>query len=81
MISHPLYELAHEAARIANGPRCSVDGHAWVHVGSRNCGCDEFANCSVPVHRCATCGDYDYGENDEADETRRQCREELGAAA
>ena len=31
--------------------------------------------CSVPVHKCTRCGDCDYGENGDADEVRRLCKE------
>ena len=55
-----------------------VDGrHKWKFVGGRNAGCGDSCACSVPVHRCETCGDYDYGENDEADRTIADCRREI----
>lgn len=49
-------------------------GHTWVFYGGCNAGCDDDCACSVPVHKCAHCGDYDYGQNEEAEEVRRDCR-------
>lgn len=57
----------------------------WLHVGCEagcdmqsiggcNCGCPD-GQCSVPVHQCSRCGDCDYGQNEEATETRRHCAE------
>lgn len=54
-------------------PSCAND-HQWVFVGGRPCGC-EPGGCSFPVHKCAVCGDYDYGENEEATEIRKRCEE------
>lgn len=51
-------------------PRCAIDGHAWRFIGCRSCCCARSdggtGGCSLPVHKCDTCGDCDYGENDEA---------------
>lgn len=53
---------------------CKDGRHDWQSIGGRNAGCEaDRCSCSVPVHRCATCGDYDYGENAEAEQTVRQC--------
>ena len=52
---------------------CKNDQHEWQHVGGRNAGCCDECSCSVPVHQCARCGDWDYGDNDEAAEIIRQC--------
>lgn len=58
---------------------CAEAGHAWRHVGGRNAGCSHLGDvcmCSVPVHVCDKCGDCDYGETREADETRGRCARE-----
>lgn len=71
-----LDRLIAEASVLAGGVHpCAVLGHVWVHIGGRNCGCGE-GNCSIPVHECSACGDYDYGENDEARETIAACERE-----
>lgn len=58
-------------------PICSTDGHAWRHMGGKNCGClGGHGRCSIPVHRCDVCGDWDYGENDDAERTRFACASE-----
>jgi hypothetical protein len=52
------------------------DGHDWKLVGGKACCCDESRGwCSLPVHRCSRCGDYDYGDNDEAREIVAECQE------
>jgi hypothetical protein len=51
------------------------EGHDWQSVGGCNAGCGEKCGCSVPVNRCARCGDYDYGDNAEAEQVRRACRD------
>lgn len=72
-----LERLVAEARVLAGGKHpCEVLGHVWKHRGGRNCGCDDRAGCSVPVHECEACGDCDYGENEEADEIRRRCQAE-----
>jgi hypothetical protein len=50
-----------------------ASGHRWRHIGGRNCGCHPDALCSVPVHRCDVCGDFDYGDNSEAARTKEAC--------
>lgn len=68
-----LERLAVEAVALAGGDHpCAVLDHVWVFDGGTNCGCEEGA-CSVPLHSCSSCGDYDYGDNDEAAETRAAC--------
>lgn len=59
------------------------DGHKWEFVGGRNCGCAAVARhqregCSVPVHRCSNCGDYDYGDNDDARQVKKDCEDCYG---
>lgn len=53
---------------------CS-EAHDWKSRGGCNAGCHKDCQCSVPVHECTRCGDCDYGQNEEADEVRRECRE------
>lgn len=52
---------------------CKDNRHDWRFIGGRNAGCCDSCACSVPVHRCASCGDYDYGENAEAKRIVGQC--------
>lgn len=53
---------------------CDKAGHDWVSVGGRNAACEyEDCACSVPVHQCRRCKDYDYGDNDEAAKVRAEC--------
>lgn len=54
---------------------CRTVGCDMKSVGGCNAGCSDDCCCSVPVHKCNRCGGYDYGENEEADEIRRQCVE------
>lgn len=75
-----LDRLIAEASVLAGGPHpCNVLGHKWAFYGGANCGCEDGA-CSLPVHRCEGCGDYDYGENDAAQEIRDRCEPEYAAA-
>ncbi len=75
-MSASLDRLIAEASVLAGGKHpCSVLGHVWVFRGGMNCACHPGADCSLPVHECSACGDFDYGDNDEADETRRACAE------
>lgn len=53
---------------------CAEVGHRWKSCGGRNAGCGPSCRCSVPVHKCETCGDYDYGYPAEA-EIIAECRE------
>jgi hypothetical protein len=61
--------------RVAASATCVELGHDWQHIGGANCGCSPESSCSVPVHKCTRCGDYDYGHNDEADAQRADCAE------
>jgi len=74
-----LEKLAIEAVALAGGPHpCQSLGHKWKFVGGRTAGCSDDldeCDCSVPVHECEICGDCDYGENEEADEVRQECRD------
>lgn len=71
-----LDRLIAEAGVLAGGVHpCNVLGHKWKHIGGRNCGCDD-GNCSVPVHKCESCGDCDYGENEKANAKRSECERE-----
>ena len=68
--------LIAEASVLAGGDHpCAILGHVWVHIGGTNCGCHPDAQCSVPIHECSACGDVDYGDNDEANEQRTECKE------
>jgi hypothetical protein len=49
--------------------------HDMQSIGGCNAGCEADCACSIPVHKCSRCGDCDYGENDEAEEVRRWCKE------
>lgn len=77
-----LLRLVAEAVALAGGGRdCRVLGHHWVHHGGMWCGCKGrvpdggkwSGSCSIPVYRCAGCGDYDYGVNGEAVDIRLRC--------
>jgi len=71
--------------RIAATANCRELGCDMQSIGGCNCGC-EFQDgeivvpgaCSVPVLACTRCGDCDYGDNDEARETRADCHERYG---
>jgi hypothetical protein len=68
-----LDRLIAEAGVLAGGAHpCTVLGHKWEFSGGMNCGC-EIGYCSVPVLKCASCGDCDYGDNAEADQCRTEC--------
>lgn len=68
-------EVARLEREFAQGS-CREVGHQWESYGGRNAGCSLACCCSVPVNVCTKCGDCDYGENDEANQTRRECREQ-----
>jgi len=70
-------EVARIEREIATGP-CRTHGHDWQSIGGCNAGCHAECGCSVPVNTCAKCGDCDYGKNDDAVETRRECAERWG---
>lgn len=48
-------------------------GHALKPLGGANAGCAPDCHCSVPVNSCI-CGHCDYGQNEEADAIRAQCK-------
>lgn len=66
---------AHLRGLRAKAALSCVDGrHDWKFIGGRNAACGvDGCSCSVPVHRCASCGDYDYGENAEAEQIVGRC--------
>jgi hypothetical protein len=70
-----LHRLIAEAQVLAGGlHQCAALGHKWIFMGGAHCGCDDGCGaCSVGVYECESCGDCDYGDNDEADEIRRDC--------
>ena len=57
---------------------CKDIGHSWKFIGGRNAGCSDICDCSIPVYTCSKCGDCDYGDNDEAEETKTKCELEKG---
>jgi hypothetical protein len=62
--------------RLAGAATCREMGrHDWQSLGGANAGCGQFCTCSVPVLQCTRCSDCDYGDNAEAEETRRKCAE------
>jgi hypothetical protein len=67
-------EVARIEREIAQGP-CREHGHDWQSYGGCNAGCSPDCCCSVPVNACTKCGDCDYGDNDEADQVRKNCKE------
>jgi len=73
-MSRSLERLIAEAEALAGGDRlCATLGHVWVSTGGANAGCNRDCDCSVPVNECAICGDCDYGDNEDANEVRREC--------
>jgi hypothetical protein len=59
--------------RMAAAATCRELGSCDMQsAGGANCGCPD-GQCSVPVLKCTRCGDYDYGENEEANEKRTHC--------
>lgn len=74
-MSNALTKLVLEAQVLAGAAHpCSIFGHKWVYRGGAPCGCED-GQCSVPVHECVACGDWDYGESEEAEEIRAECDE------
>lgn len=64
-LADKLEEARAEVARLermAATATCVEIGHDWRCLGGANCGCHEWACCSVPVHECARCKACDYGE-------------------
>ncbi|RWH52193.1 hypothetical protein [Mesorhizobium sp.] len=70
-------EVARIEREIAQGP-CREYGHQWQSYGGSNAGCNDECGCSVPVNVCSKCGDCDYGDNEEADQVRKNCEEQHG---
>lgn len=70
--------LEHEAA----GATCEQLGrHDWQSIGGKNAGCHDLCICSVPVNVCSRCKDCDYGDNDDARQTRQDCADRYGDPA
>jgi hypothetical protein len=59
--------------RLAATATCIEIGHDWKYLGGANCGCHEWACCSVPVHECARCKACDYGDNKYARDHISRC--------
>lgn len=57
---------------------CQHGKHDWKFIGGTNAECHKDCGCSVPVHQCTACGDYDYGKNEEAEQVRKECAEQYG---
>ena len=70
-------EVARLELAVAAAP-CHEVGHHWRMIGGKAC-CCEGGGCSIPVHECEVCGDFDYGDNQWGEKTRRECREERDA--
>ena len=49
-------------------------GCDWRSIGGCNAGCGDWCSCSVPVNVCSRCKDCDYGENDDAEKVRAECK-------
>lgn len=53
---------------------CRELGHDWHSIGGKNAGCGHpGCSCSVPVMECRRCGDCDYGDNEDAEQTIKEC--------
>lgn len=65
-------EVARLERAVAGAP-CHEVGCDMVSLGGCNAGCGDCCGCSVPVFVCTRCGDSDYGDNDEARQTRADC--------
>ena len=75
-----LREEANRLERIINSKSCA-EGHIWVSVGGCNAGCCDECCCSVPVNQCKVCGQYDYGDNEDARDVRSNCECDCAYAA
>ena len=76
-----LTRLIAEATVLAGGDHpCNILGHKWEFRGGMACDC-KGGGCSFPVHECASCGDCDYGDNDEAAEIKVTCQQREEAYA
>lgn len=74
-MTHPLERLIAEAKVLAGGDHpCSILGHKWESDGGCNAGCSDNCGCSAPVNKCQSCGDYDYGDNADAEDIRADCQ-------
>ena len=73
-----LREEADRLERIIDSKSCA-EGHIWESSGGCNAGCGDDCCCSVPVNRCVTCGDYDYGDNEDARDVRANCERLIDA--
>lgn len=64
-------------AAIRAGP-CQEYGCDMQSIGGMNASCQQGDDCacSVPVLECIKCKRCDYGDNPEATEIRRKCKEE-----
>jgi hypothetical protein len=63
--------------RIAATATCRELGCDMKSFGGCCASCDDRQDtciCSVPVHKCTRCGDCDYGENEEAERIRADCK-------
>ena len=52
---------------------CAENGHEMVFYGGAWAGCCAECSCSVPVYHCKHCGLCDYGDNEEAEDIRKEC--------
>ena len=76
-----LRRLIAEAEVLAGGDHlCNVLGHKWESRGGMACDCDG-GGCSFSVHECVSCGDFDYGENEETADVRAACQQREEAYA
>lgn len=63
--------------RIAATATCRELGCDMKSIGGCCASCDGehgLCSCSVPVHTCTRCGDCDYGENEQAEQIRADCK-------
>ncbi|MBZ9600682.1 hypothetical protein [Phyllobacterium chamaecytisi] len=70
-----LKEAAGEGVKPRDFSQCIANGHTWKFYGGCNAGCDRDCGCSVDVHQCIICGDFDYGDTPEAEDVRQKCAE------
>lgn len=62
MTTIDLQRLIREASTELGSDACREGKHRWESEGGRACPKDYTSRCSQSVYRCATCGQYDYGE-------------------
>jgi hypothetical protein len=62
MSTFTLSALINQASQELGSDACRRGNHRWESEGGRACPHDFTENCGQAVYRCATCGDYDYGE-------------------